>query len=543
MKTKIGRPNPIATALGAVLSLGLFLTQTTFGQNENPYPTPPPESDVPISGDIWRYTVPPSPLQGGLDIPSPTPQVSFQALADDNTWFPADTHGAVGPGHVLTMLNTQVRIQTRTGSNIAGPVSLSNWWTTAGATFSKQVFDPKVMYDPYADRWIATALTDPQVGTASLLLATSQTGNPTNAWDFFQVDADPNNVVWADYPSLGFNRQWITVSVNMFTNSGNFRNSRLYVFDRPNVYAGGTNFVVINAETNDNVFTVVPAVTYDTNLSTLFLVHRHIGLRTNELGETEGLIRLRTLTGAVNSPVLSTNEVFAGQTPWAWWPGVWNIAPQTNSAVKIMNNDARIQQVVYRNGSVWVTHTIFLPSVNPTHSAVQWWQLATNGLVRQVGRIEDESAVDFYAFPSIAVNRFNDVLLGFSSFSTNQYASGNYAFRTYYDPSGEFRLPALLKAGEGAYYKGGSRNRWGDYSATQPDPVNDASFWTIQEYALPYVGTLTNGSGRWATWWGQIAVTNPPNDNFGNSIALLISQLHRLHFWHQKKTAPTPGLL
>lgn len=188
------------------------------------------------------------------------------------------------------------------------------------------------------------------------------------------------------------------------------------MFDRTNVYAGGTNFVVINAETNDNVFTVVPAVTYDTNLSTLFLVHRHIGLRTNELGETEGLIRLRTLTGAVNSPVLPTNDVFAGHTPWAWWPGVWNIAPQTNSAVKIMNNDARIQQVVYRNGSVWVTHTIFLPSVNPTHSAVQWWQLATNGLVRQVGRIEDESAVDFYAFPSIAVNRFNDVLLGFSSF-------------------------------------------------------------------------------------------------------------------------------
>ncbi|MBM3884093.1 MAG: immunoglobulin domain-containing protein [Verrucomicrobia bacterium] len=268
------------------------------------------------------------------------------------------------------------------------------------------------------------------------------------------------------------------------------------------------------------MFTVAPAITYDTNLTTLFLVHRHIGLRTNELGQPEGLIRLRTLTGAVNSPVLSTNEVLAGHQPWAFRPAVDNFAPQTNSTVKIMNNDARIQHVVYRNGSLWVAHTIFLPSVNPTRSAVQWWQLATNGLVRQVGRIDDEAGVNFYAFPSIAVNQFNDVLLGFSSFSTNQYASGNYAFRAYHDPLGDFRLPALLKAGEGAYYKGGSRNRWGDYSATQPDPLNDASLWTIQEYALPYVGTLTNGSGRWATWWGQIAVTNPPNDNFVNSFAL-----------------------
>jgi hypothetical protein len=117
------------------------------------------------------------------------------------------------------------------------------------------------------------------------------------------------------------------------------------------------------------------------------------------------------------------------------------------------------------------------------------------------------------------VNQFDDALLGFSSFSTNQYASANYAFRAYCDPAGEFRLPAVLKAGEGVYWKG-TPNRWGDYSATQPDPVNDGSFWTIQEYAMPHVGTLTNFSGRWATWWGQVAITNPPNDSFANSVLL-----------------------
>jgi hypothetical protein len=422
----------------------------------------------------------------------------------------------------MTMLNTDVRVQTRTGANFFGPVTLSNWWAAAG-TFST-VFDPKVLYDPYADRWIATALTDARTATSALLLAASQGSNPTNGWNFIKIDADPNNVVWADYPSIGFNRQWIAVSVNIFTNAGDgYRNARLYVFDRTNIYAGGTNHVVINAETTNNVFTVVPAITYDTNEATLYLAHRHLGLRTNELGQTEGLIRLRTITGGVGSPVLSTNEVFAGHTPWAWSPATQNFAPQTNSTQKIMNNDARIQQVVYRNRSVWVTHTVFLPATSPTRSAAQWWQLATNGVVRQVGRIEDESGVNFYAFPSIAVNQFDDVLLGFSSFSTNQYASANYAFRAYCDPEGEFRLPAVLKAGEGVYWKG-SPNRWGDYSATQPDPVNDGSFWTIQEYALPHVGTLTNFSGRWATWWGQVAITNPPNDSFANSVLLSGSQ-------------------
>jgi hypothetical protein len=63
----------------------------------------------------------------------------------------------------------------------------------------------------------------------------------------------------------------------------------------------------------------------------------------------------------------------------------------------------------------------------------------------------------------------------------------------------------VLKAGQGAYVKtfGGSRNRWGDYSSTQVDPLDDRSLWTIQEYAGRPVGA-GDGSGRWATWWGKV---------------------------------------
>ena len=48
----------------------------------------------------------------------------------------------------------------------------------------------------------------------------------------------------------------------------------------------------------------------------------------------------------------------------------------------------------------------------------------------------------------------------------------------------------MLRAGDGAYFKtfSGTENRWGDYSATVVDPVNDTDFWTIQEYAANPVG-------------------------------------------------------
>ena len=46
----------------------------------------------------------------------------------------------------------------------------------------------------------------------------------------------------------------------------------------------------------------------------------------------------------------------------------------------------------------------------------------------------------------------------------------------------------------------GNRNRWGDYSATAVDPVNDLDFWTLQEFASAI-------PDDWGTWWGRIVVS------------------------------------
>ena len=58
--------------------------------------------------------------------PSQLPASSFQALFDNNTRFPPDTHGAVGLDHIMTVLNTQIRIQDRVGSAQALLVAVGN---------------------------------------------------------------------------------------------------------------------------------------------------------------------------------------------------------------------------------------------------------------------------------------------------------------------------------------------------------------------------------------------------------------------------------
>jgi len=124
------------------------------------------------------------------------------------------------------------------------------------------------------------------------------------------------------------------------------------------------------------------------------------------------------------------------------------------------------------------------------------------GAIQQRGRIDDASGATFYAYPSIAVNANSDVLIGYSRFSASQYASANYSFRQSCNAANTLQSDAVLKAGEGPYYKIGvssQKNRWGDYSSTVVDPANDLDMWTIQEYAATPAGTGANdGNGRWA---------------------------------------------
>src|SRR6266542_3800409 len=77
-----------------------------------------------------------------------------------------------------------------------------------------------------------------------------------------------------------------------------------------------------------------------------------------------------------------------------------NFAPQLGVTNGIDNNDARIQSVVYRNGFLWFTHTIFLPGGTSaaTRSAVQWWQVnPLDWSIVQRGLIDDPDGVTFYA--------------------------------------------------------------------------------------------------------------------------------------------------
>ena len=109
----------------------------------------------------------------------------------------------------------------------------------------------------------------------------------------------------------------------------------------------------------------------------------------------------------------------------------------------------------------------------PTRSVVQYWELSPSGTVLQTGRLGDTTSSSFYAFPSIAVNKLGDALIGYSRFSATSYASGAYAYRYARGAKNKLVGDTIFVTGKAPYVRrSGTRNRWGDFSATVVDPVD-----------------------------------------------------------------------
>ncbi len=461
--------------------------------------------------------------------PSPLPTKDFLGLKDNNNSIPPDVNGAAGPNHLMITLNTDVRIMDRDGNPIYTVGTGNFWYPMPG---SGDTFDPKIIYDPYADRWIFLMPSSSDVGLSRLMVAVSENSDPTGNWYRYVFDTDPNNNHWFDYPNFGFNKNWIVVTGNMF--SSGFGYNTVFVLDKNDLYNNAPVADYTRFEIYDG-FTLVPAFTYDENEEDIYMVNNAGG---NINGS--GYLNLWRVTGEPGFEWVEDLGLIEIADPWSngSYSGGGNFAPQLGSDEKINTVDARMENMIYRNGKLWCVHHIYLPVENPTRCAVQWFELGLDGTILQRGRVDDPDGNMFYAFASIAVNSREDILIGYASFSPEQYAGGSYSFRYADDPPNTLRDSYQFVDGLAPYYKtyGGTRNRWGDYTGTVVDPLDGLDFWTLQEYA-----DLPGSQDQWSTWWAYVNLDNKPSADFDVNIASVPTG-SGVNFMDQSKYEPTQWL-
>jgi len=134
----------------------------------------------------------------------------------ESGFTPPDTMGAVGPNHIVELINGRFAVYNKAGVLQTSSTLDTFWGTRAGVNFAGAfTFDPRILYDPANDRWFAAAVDNPGLAN-NILVAVSDTNDPTGTWSGFAIDSDTDNSDWADFPMMGMDNQGIYITANMF---------------------------------------------------------------------------------------------------------------------------------------------------------------------------------------------------------------------------------------------------------------------------------------------------------------------------------------
>ena len=133
-----------------------------------PAPTGPAGSnyfeDPSVSGD--------SPMA-----PPPITVGNFEGIPQTNS-IPPDPHVAVGPNHIIQTVNTSFRITDKAGVTLK--TIAADAWSTSAFVGNPGAFDPKIHYDPFANRWIMVWLLQSDAAqTGAVLVSVSDDADLT----------------------------------------------------------------------------------------------------------------------------------------------------------------------------------------------------------------------------------------------------------------------------------------------------------------------------------------------------------------------------
>ncbi len=413
----------------------------------------------------------------------------------ESGFIPPDTMGTVGNDHIIEMINGRYVVYDKTDGSELTNTTLNSFWADAGAPHTGSFsFDPRVQYDPFSERFYACSVDNPS-NANNIMFAVSNSSNPLDGWTGFSVDSDSDDAQWADFPQMGFSRDQIVISNNMFaTGSGPFEQNML-IIPKADIL-GGTptlaNATLLESQraNTGGGFSLQAPIDLDNSSQPLRLFSNSAGgagaLATIEIG------------GTLSSPVIDniadvTGLTAYGSPPTADQPGT---APNLDSG-----GDRTRSALTLIGGKLYGIHGAENPDTGK--AALQWYRLDADTLALEAeGLIADEDLDLIYG--SISANESGDIVVGFTGSSDTQFASA-YAVVGDTDEFGivTFGDLILTREGLGEYdVVAGMRNRWGDYSATVLDPTDHSRFWTFQEYA--------SGTNQWAVNITEIRISAVP---------------------------------
>lgn len=424
---------------------------------------------------------------------------------------PPDPVGDIGPNHYMQSINSVYAIYDRTGTLLAGPTALNLLFGAVPGSNCNSG-DPIIHYDAQAGRWLVAEFSLCNENDM-MLIAISQTNDPTGAWHQYSFDVDDV----PDYMKFGVWRDAYYMGTN--TGGGN----DVYAFERTKMLNGDPTALMIgfdNPWRPGNAMGVQVAVPADNDGTFAPFGSPGIFLILNEDGAAGGTDQLWIMnmsiswTTPANSTFTRIQQLnvanFSGQINTGW-----DNIDQPGTAQRLCAvSDIVMNSPQYRNfgthQTIVLCHTV--DATGSERAGMRWYELrrgAGNWYIRQQGTYSPDAHSRWMG--SIRMNGFKEIGMGYSVSSTTLNPSirvcGQNALENALG-SGVMNV-AEMSVFAGSASQTGS-NRWGDYTACFIDPIDDRTFW--------YTGMYVDNTNRRQT---RIASFNvyPANIYIDNNVA------------------------
>ena len=415
---------------------------------------------------------------------------SFETHTNITGGCPSDNTVAVGSGYIVTAINSTMEYYNLQGVP-QGQVDLTYLFQNLNLG-TTNLCDPKLYYDSYANRFILyTQTCDGSSANSEVLVAVTQSSNPTQGWWVYSFSGNPlNDGSWFDFPKLGISGDYVFVTGNLFYEGAGYNQSIIYRIDKAAMYAGQS----ANAWYwyNLSAFTILPL---NYGQDGVFNTNSYLFAAT-ESGQSN---KLKIFQLTVNGSTLTLNNYDFTIDSYS----ASGNAYQSGTSEILHTGDCRIADGYYLNG---IIHFVHATDYN-NYTAVRYYRFDPVANT-YVSKNIFQDGFD-YCYPSIASfstqTTDKTAIINFFLGGASIYPQIRYKI---YDDAGNTTSSTLVRTGDtyvdGCYDPNKQSNRWGDYSGfARAYGSTYPNVWLSGSYGRNYGGT-----GNWGNYVAQVLDLN-----------------------------------